>query len=160
MSGSTVEPSASATNVNDLPEWARNELSSVRQEAATRRVELRAKEADATAALNRVTELTTANADLEAQLVASSAELLRLRIALESGVPGDKAADFAARLKGSTEDELRVDAESAKSLFGASTFSAPAIDPSQGRGNETPVAITPQAAFAEMIRAQFESLHR
>ncbi|MYT31741.1 MULTISPECIES: hypothetical protein [unclassified Streptomyces] len=109
------EPQAGASE-GDLPEWARKELTKVRGEAASYRTRLRDAEAKLSeakspeefeAALN---ELQAKNAELEHSLTASS-------VARKHNLPDE----LAARLRGSTVEELEADARALAVLLAPKT---------------------------------------
>lgn len=139
-----------AGSSNEMPQWVKDELASVRNEAAQRRVEKNAAVTAHTEALAQVTALTDAKTAAEKAAADHAFELTKLKVALAAKVPGEQAAEFASRLRGSTEDELKADAENALKLFGGGK-PARATDPSQGRGNNGPAASTPQSEFAQML---------
>ena len=85
---------------------------------------------------------------------ASSAEeqLTRLRVALSSGVDSAQADEFASRLRGDTEEDLKKDAESLAKFFQAASTPARRSDPSQGRGGDAqPPADPIQAALIDKL---------
>lgn len=154
--GGTNPPSPG--NLNELPQWARDAISKANNEAASFRVQLRDKTNEHTAALEQITALTGEKDLSTAAKSAAETALLKMTVALSAGVPGDKAADFAALLQGDTEDALKTHAETVKGLFGSQ---APprATDPSQGRGEEDDsAASTPESAFAAVLKAQLDGL--
>lgn len=126
-----------AGNTADLPQWARDAITKANNEAATFRTQLRAKTDEHTTVLGQAATVAEEKATAVASASAAQSELMKLQIALAAGIPGDKAAAFAARLQGTTEAELKADAEVAKGLYnpGAAPANPPATDPSQGRGN-------------------------
>ena len=90
----------------DLPEWARNELSRVRQEAADRRVQLR----EAQEALSKAK--TPEEYDAAVQEFTGKIEALERQILVDSVARQfDLPPTLAARLSGSTEEELKADAK-------------------------------------------------
>lgn len=70
---------------------------------------------------------------------ASSAEdnLNRLRIALGAGVAPSQVDEFASRLRGSNEEELKADAEKLAVFFTSQQTPPRRGDPSQGAGGDT-----------------------
>lgn len=145
------------TKVEDLPDWAQTLIRDLRAESANRRVEL----------TNRTTELTTASTTLaalgtekdtfKAQADKAAADLLRLNVALTAGIPGDKAGVFAARLQGSTEDELKADAEALKGAFGSGSTPPPATDLSQGQSGTTSTG-TPEGDMALFLKGALHEI--
>lgn len=140
----------------ETPDWvpgdARELISKANNQAARFRTEKNQAVEAHTQALNQVQELTDKNAAAERERDELKSQLVKLNVALAAGVPGERAAEFAARLVGNNEEELKADAEKALALFGNSknTTSTRASDPSQGRGNPATPA-TPQQEFAQLM---------
>ena len=100
------EPEAKGDKEDDLPSWARDELSRTRREAAryrTERNELRDKLKDAKSA----DEVTALVAEYEQKHAELTLEISRERVARKHGLPDE----LAQRLRGSDEKELEADAE-------------------------------------------------
>lgn len=96
---------------SELPEWARNELTSVRQEAGKYRQQLR----DAKAALENAKtpeEFEAATTELTNKVAVLEQELLRTRIGTTHKLP----AALIARLQGSTPEEIEADAKELQKL--------------------------------------------
>lgn len=129
-----VPESAVPNSVDELPDWAQKLISDVRAEAAKHRTEktsaIEAAKLEAMeAAEAKAKELSDAKTALEGELSATKLAALKERIALQTGVPVEKAADFADLLKGETEEELTAYAEKVRDLAGIRPL---AIDPTQG----------------------------
>lgn len=141
-----------AESVDDLPEWAKKEIRSLRQENADRRARNSSLEAEITQVRN---DLATKEATYAQQLSESALAQARYRAAVTSGVPADRIDDFASRLRGSTPEELAEDAANLAQLFKTnSTEHAPAqhgYDPSQGLGNSNPAPMTPAQQLGDLI---------
>ncbi|WP_158881980.1 hypothetical protein [Amycolatopsis anabasis] len=125
------------TKPDELPEWAREQLTKANNEAAKYRVQAKeaAEKAKTEAAGEfgaKLEELSTSKAALAAELESARLGLVKLQAALSVGVPGESAAEFADLLKGTNEDEIKAHAEKVKELFGASKKSDRPVDPSQG----------------------------
>lgn len=150
---SDEKDAAQTGDLSSLPQWARDAISRANNEAAERRVALRQKTDEHTAALAQVQSIADEKAAAEKAANDSKAELLKLSIALDAGVPGERVRSIAARLQGSTEDELKADAAALVNEFGINAAPVTrATDPSQGRGNDSPPAPnTPQAEFAQLF---------
>ncbi|QIS05925.1 hypothetical protein F5X71_29700 [Nocardia brasiliensis] len=138
----------------DIPDWVRKELADVRSEAARYRVEKNeALTAAMTAAQAAVAEqLNSANAEKQAfaeQANTANTELLRLRTALEAGVPAEKVVQFASLLQGSTAEELQAHADTVKTLLGT-PVSPSATDPTQALGGAS--VADPATAFGDLLR--------
>lgn len=132
-----------AKNVDQLPEWARNELTEARAEAAKYRTQRNeaAEKAKAEAAAEfeaKLAELSSAKEAVEKQLADAQLAATKTRAAFGALLPEDdreaflgKATEFAGLLQGSTEDEISAHAEKLSSLFGgfATTNNrGPAVD--------------------------------
>lgn len=145
----TPNSNPGGSSTGDLPQWARDKISELNDADAQKRIEIRNLKAELSAALQDVVSSSEAKTNAEAGSAAAIAELSKLKIALGAGVPGAQAVSIAARLQGSTDDELKADAEKLVADFGMNspTF-VPATDPSQGQGNSTPVSnLSPGGAF-------------
>ena len=113
------EPQAPATGmIDELPEWARALVSDLRKENASHRQAKKKAQREAEAAARRAAEEQGKFKELyeaevkrreeaEAARVKLELDALKSRIANEIGLP----AEFANRLDGDTEDELRADAQ-------------------------------------------------
>lgn len=145
------------TKVEDLPDWAQTLIRDLRAENANRRVELTNRTNELTTASNALAAVGTEKDTLKAAADKAASDLLRLNVALSAGIPGDKAGVFAARLQGSTEDELKADAEALKGAFGSGNAPPPATDPSQGQGG-TQSTGTPEGDMAIFLKGAFESI--
>lgn len=146
-------------NTSELPEWARKAISDANSEAAAKRVELRTKTDELTAALSKITEI---GAEKDAAVKAkadSELALLKLTVALAAGIPGDKAAAMAERLKGATKEEIETDAKTLVETFGGNfeNGAPPAYDPSQGQSG-TQTTGTPEADMANFLKGEFSKL--
>lgn len=152
-------PAPTPTQTSELPEWARKAISEANAEAAAKRVELRTKIDELTAANSKITEI---GAEKDAAVAAKAQidqALLKLTVALAAGIPGDKAAAIAERLKGSTKEEIETDAKSLVETFGANFEpGAPsATDPSQGQGGNANSG-TPEADMSNFLKQEFSRL--
>lgn len=141
-------------SVEKLPKWAQDELSRARNEAATYRTRLRDAKSEVEAEVREsvkqeVQDLTGKLSDLEMKLSDADLKSLKLEAALEVGVPGEHLKAFSERLRGTTADELRADAEAAKSMFGFNA-SNKATDPTAGLGGNEPKK-TPESAMGDFI---------
>lgn len=142
MSGEN-EPNDDQNKPVETPDWVPNDarelITKANNQAARYRTEKNQAVEAHTTALNQIQELTDKYDAAEKQRVEAMESLVKLNVALSAGVPGDRAAEFAARLVGNGEDELKADAEKLLSTF---TFGgkARATDPSQGQGDGTSVS--------------------
>lgn len=80
---------------------------------------------------SEVERLTAERDTLASQSSESSRLLAKLRAALKVGVESEKAEEFAARLRGESDDELIADATQLKEFL-APAKAGPRPDPSQG----------------------------
>ncbi len=149
---------AGQNSSDELPAWARESLTKANHQAAATRVENKELKSQLEEATEKVAQfesqikaLTDEKADLVAKAEVGATELLKLQVTLAAGIPGEHAAEFAGRLKGSTEEELKADAAKIADLFKASS-KTPATDPSQGHGNGAP-ANDPANQFGQMINS-------
>lgn len=149
--GTESTPVVPAGNVNELPQWARDALTNANNGEADKRVKLRQKTEEHTQALAQITALTDGKSAAEQARDAAVKELSKLSIALDALVPGGRVSTIAARLQGSTEAELKADAQKLVEEFGLNSQTPRYVDPSQGRGADSPVPTTPQAEFARML---------
>jgi hypothetical protein len=152
-------PTPTPQQTTDLPEWARQAISTANAEAAAKRVELRTKNDELTAANSKITEIGAEKDAAVAAKAAADAALLKLTVALAAGIPGDKAAAVAERLRGNTKEEIEADAKSLVDNFGVNLApSAPsATDPSQGQGGNANSG-TPEADMANFLKGEFSRL--
>ena len=145
-------------DVSTLPEWARNSLKRANDEAAKFRVEKREAvdglEAAKKAAADEVAKTLAAENEkilaakdteigtLRTELVGAKLGTVKLRAAIDAGVPVDKLDSFTELLKGEDEAGIRTHAGELVKLFGASQGTIqpdPATDPSQGQSNPLPL---------------------
>lgn len=131
-------------NVEDLPEWAQKAIEKANKEAAKYRVRARdaADEVTKTLEAKHREEVESLREKYEGALFESESTKLRLTrqsVALEMGVPADKVAQFAERLRGESEEELRADAKELYSVMGLDdtrkTGKSRLTDPSQSAGH-------------------------
>lgn len=140
----------SVKNVSDLPQWAQDELSRARANAASYRTRLRETEGvrdELQASLDAETEKSKG-----LMVERDDAKLfgLKLDAALEAQVPGDALKVFADRLRGNTVEELKRDAETLKNGgFGVAPLTGRATDLSAGLGNNKPS--TPEDMFGSFV---------
>lgn len=131
-------------NTSDV-EYLRKELEAVRKEAAKYRTErnkaLESVDSTVKEWESKVTGLQSKVDDLTQKLELSQADALRVKVALDAGIESKKVADFAELLNGNTEEELVSHAAKIKELFTQppSETKEKATDPTQGKGNATPL---------------------
>jgi septal ring factor EnvC (AmiA/AmiB activator) len=139
---------------NDLPDWAREEISKANQEAATNRVKLREEKKQREALEEQLAALATEKSSAASSLSSVQSDFDKLVTAIRAEVPHDKVFAFAKTLQGSNEDELSAHAAELKSMFGISQGPARAVDRSQGKGSDPDAKVNPAEAFASLIQAQ------
>ncbi len=150
---------ASEQDMQALPQWARDAITTANDQAARNRIKAReaaeTARAEVTAEFEgRMSALTADKDDIALELGDARLDLSRLRIALDAGIPGESATEFAALLRGSNEDELREHADKVKAMFGViSPQPDRPVDHSQGLGRDD-VAVSPGDAFGAFIRSQ------
>ena len=135
-------------DLNTLPQWARDAISRANNEAAKFRTERNEFRDQATAHLTEVDRVKGELATVKDTAAKAALQSVKLEVALAAGIPGENAAAFAARLQGTTKEELEADAKDLTGVFPTEVVSS-ATDPSQGRGADTP--LTPEDAFKGTI---------
>ncbi|WP_263729968.1 hypothetical protein [Cellulomonas sp. SG140] len=127
--GTEQEPAEGEESGKDAA-WLTTELNRVRRESANYRTQLRAAQ-DALSKAKSPEEYEAAVKELSDKLAASETALVRERVATAHKLP----AELAARLVGTTEEELVADAKALAKLI-----AAPAVetDPAKLRGGLDP----------------------
>ena len=147
-------PPAPAPKSDELPSWARDQISAANQEAANYRVQLREEKAARKGLEEQVTALTGEKAAAVAAQASVQNEFDRLFVTVQADVPRDHIVTFANSLKGGTVEEMSAHAAELKSMFGGTNAPRPAVDRSQGQGGGGPAPNDPAAVFAEMLSAK------
>lgn len=145
----------SSQNQDQLPEWARKAISEANSEAANYRNKAKAAADEAKAEVSaqfneQIKALSDEKSAITAERDTASASYNKLIAALEAGVPGDTAVEFAALLQGSNKDEYKAHADKLKAMFGAGGRVKP-VDHSAGLSGET--TATPEEAFAALFQS-------
>lgn len=148
----TPAPKPAPPKSNELPDWAREQISSANAEAASFRVQLREEQKTRKALEEQVATLTTEKVSAATGQSEVQHDFDKLVTAIKAEVPHDHIFAFAKTLQGSNEDELSAHAAELKSMFGLSSAPQRAVDPSQGHG--TPSDSDPAAVFAKMLNSQ------
>lgn len=151
----TETNNANTQNNQELPDWARKAISDANSEAANYRNKAKTAadeaKAEVTAQFNeQLKNLSDEKSAITAERDTASASYNKLIAALEAGVPGETAVEFAALLQGSNKDEYKAHADKLKSMFGAGGKVRP-IDHSAGLSGET--TATPEEAFAALFQS-------
>lgn len=130
------------SSVDELPEWAQQEIRNLRREAGNYRTQYNAVK---DAAVKTEEEFNT----LKQQLEAKEREFTRERIGADLGLP----AELRGRLRGDTEDEIRADAQAVAALIKPSAHHQPPANPSGGLDASSDPTPSPTAA-ADLIRSR------
>lgn len=143
-------------DVNELPEWGRKAISEANAEAAKARVKANqaaeAAKAEVTASFNdQIKALSDEKSAVVAERDTATTDYTRLVAALEAGVPGDTAVEFAALLKGSNKEEYKAHADKLKGMFGTGK-SQKAVDHTAGFNGKSEVK--PEDAFAALFQSK------
>lgn len=151
----TETPQAPAQSVDQLPEWARKAISEANSEAASYRTKAKTAAEEAKAEVSasfgeQIKTLSDEKSAITAERDTAASNYNKLLVALDAGVPGDTAVEFAALLQGTTTDEVRAHAEKLKGMFGAGNR-VKAVDPSHGFSGSS--SVDPQDAFAALFKA-------
>lgn len=144
-------PKPAPPKSNELPDWAREQISSANAEAANFRVQLREEQKTRKSLEEQVAALTTEKASAASSQSEVQLDFDKLVTAIKAEVPHDHIFSFAKTLQGSNEEELSAHAAELKSMFGLSNSPQAAVDRSQGHGN--PSNSTPAAEFAKLLQA-------
>ncbi|QBS43858.1 hypothetical protein DMB37_30950 [Nocardia sp. CS682] len=129
-----------AQTLDDLPDWARDEIKSLRKESAgyrTRATEAeQALDAAQTAATAQVTAFETQIAELESTRTALEADKARTQLAIDRGLPltvkdaAGESVSVTSLIVGQTDDERAASANALVALLGSGADSVPP-DPAQ-----------------------------
>lgn len=150
------KPEPKADNGNDLPDWARTQISKANQEAANYRVQLREAERQRQALEEQVSTLTTEKTSASTSLTTVQGDFDRLVTAVQALFPEKtEVFTFAKTLQGDTEEELATHAAELKQMFGLSSQPSPAVDRSQGLGNGSSTS-TPADEFAALLQSNLK----
>lgn len=152
---STDGAGALATKVSELPQWAQDELSRARSDAASYRARLKDAKSEVETEVRKeyegkLTEATNKVTEIQTKLTDSELFGLKIDVAIDSGVPGESLKTFADRLRGSTLDEIKADAEAVVKAFGVGASTGRATDRSAGLGNDNTNA-TPDDALSDFV---------
>lgn len=148
-------PAAPAPAKTDdaLPDWARQKITSANNEAASFRVQLREEQAARKVLEEQVVTLNAASSTSSTALSSVQSDFDKLVTAIQAEVPHQHVFAFAKTLQGANETELAAHAAELKTMFGATSGPAAAVDRFQGHGGGAP-ANDPATQFAEMLQSQ------
>lgn len=135
----------------ELPDWAREQISSANQEAAKFRVQLREAKDARKSLEDQIVTLTNEKAEVASSGSSIQFDFDRLVTAIKAEVPHEHIFSFAKTLQGSSEDELSAHAAELKQMFG--TPSNRAVDRSQGQGG-APAPLSAAEEFAQIVQSQ------
>lgn len=146
-------PPAPKTDSNEIPDWARKQISDANAEAAKRRVELQAEREARQKLEEQVQILSTKNSELSGTFSERQGDFDKLVTAVQTLFPDKpQVFSFAKTLQGSNEEELAAHAAELKEMFGLSNSPSPATDRSQGHGGEA--SREPHSEFAALLNSQ------
>lgn len=142
-------------NQEQLPEWARKAISEANSEAAAYRQKAKTAadqvKAEVAAAYDeQIKALSGEKSAITAERDSAASNYTKLTVALQAGVPGETAVEFAGLLQGSNADEYKAHAEKLKGMFGAGGR-VRAVDPSHGLNGSS--AQTPDEVFASLFQS-------
>lgn len=147
-------PAAPATTTNELPDWARKQISDANQDAAKHRVQLKAEKEAREALEEKVATLTSEKSQVESTHTTVQSDFDKLVTAIQAEVPHQHIFAFAKTLNGSTADELTAHANELMQMFGSTAGPSPAVDRSQGLGDGTATNSDPASEFASFLQTQ------
>lgn len=137
-----AQDAGKTSSVDELPEWAQQEIRNLRREAGNYRTQYNAVK---DAAVKTEGEFNA----LKQQLEVKERAFTRERIGADLGLP----AELRSRLQGDTEDEIRADAQAVAALIKPAAPQQPPATPSGGLDTSSDPAPSPTAA-AELIRSR------
>jgi hypothetical protein len=148
-------PAAPAQTTEQLPEWARKAISEANGEAASYRQKAKTAAEEAKAAVaaeydEQIKALSGEKTAITAERDSAATNYTKLMVALQAGVPGETAVEFAGLLQGSNEDEFKAHAEKLKGMFGAGGR-VKAVDPSHGLNGTS--SQSPDEVFAALFQS-------
>lgn len=146
-------PAAKPSNTDELPEWARQQISSANAEAASNRVQLREANNALKAAQEQVASLTSAQTQAVTASASIQTDFDKLVTAIQADVPNEHVFAFAKTLQGNSAEELAAHADSLKSMFSLSQAASPAYDRSQGQSGD-PLSTDVGHAFGAFMNSQ------
>ncbi|BBC53818.1 putative scaffolding protein [Mycobacterium phage PP] len=132
---------------DDLPEWARKQISDANAEAAKYRTQkndaVEAAKTETRAEVVReyegkLSEKETAYSELESTHQATSLELLKLKAILAEGIPSEDVLEVAELVQGTDEETVSASVKRVKALLGKAPASQSPVDLSQGTGGGVP----------------------
>jgi hypothetical protein len=138
---------------DELPDWARQQISSANQEAAQFRVQLREAQQARQTLEEQVSTLKTEKSQAVSSYTSTQTDFDKLVTAVKTLVPDKPVFAFAKTLQGGSEDELAAHATELQSMFGLTSGPSAAVDKSQGLGNGSPKH-DPASEFASFLNSK------
>lgn len=146
----TPPPTTNTSTTDELPDWARQQISSANADAAKYRVQFREADAARQSLQEQVASLTAEKTQVVSDGASIQADFDKLVTAIQAEIPHKHIFAFANTLQGSTAEELTAHADDLKSMFGLREETSAAFDRSQGHGS-TSTASDPATQFASFI---------
>lgn len=149
-----VQETKAPPKSDELPDWARKQISDANQEAAKFRVQAREAQTALAAANDKIVTLSTEKTTAESSHVGIQGDFDKLVAAVKTLFPEEtntQVFTFAKTLQGSTGEELSAHALELSSMFGIATGPQAATDRSQGHGAGTGSA-APADQFASFVK--------
>lgn len=148
-------PAAPAQTTEQLPDWVRKSISEANSEAAAYRQKAKTAADEAKAEVSaqfdeQIKTLSGEKTAIMAERDSAATNYTKLMVALQAGVPGETAVEFAGLLQGSNEDEYKAHAEKLKGMFGAGGR-VKAVDPSHGLNGTS--SQSPDEVFAALFQS-------
>jgi hypothetical protein len=152
----TSENSVNDANREEVPSWVRKEISDANSEAAKYRNKAKTiadeVKAEVSASFNdQLKTLSDEKSAIVAERDSATTNYDKLVAALQAGVPGDTAVEFAALLQGSNVDEYKSHADKLKGMFGTPTKQK-AVDHTAGFNGKSEQS--PEEAFAALFQSK------
>lgn len=150
MPEAQTEEAAETTETPDLGDAGTKAIKAERARADKAEKELKAlrleSETRANAELSELERFKKENDELRSSNTAAELQSIRLRVALEKGIP----ANLASRLQGDDYDSIAADADSLSELVTAKPSGQVRSDPSQG-SKAIPASTDPRQLFAAAL---------
>lgn len=143
---------AVASKSDELPDWARQQITDANNEAAAFRVQLKEAKTARKELEDQVAALASEKAASVGSLSSIQSDFDRLVTAIKAEVPHQHVFAFAKTLQGANEEELAAHATELKNMFGTPGPS-PAVDRFQGQGSG-PSKSDPASEFAALLKSQ------
>ncbi|MDB2192100.1 hypothetical protein [Mycobacteroides abscessus] len=146
-------PVQKTSKEDDLPDWARQQISSANADAAKYRVQFREADTARQTLQEQVASLTAEKTQAVNASASIQTDFDKLVTAIQANVPNEHVFAFAKTLQGNTAEELTAHAEALKSMFSLSQAASPAYDRSQGQSGDQ-LATDVGSAFGAFMNSQ------